>query len=154
MREHHVQATALQTQHEQMARNDHTMLASVNHGRPAVAATARPGMFKGEGVVAARGNVNSNRPTPNSNVHTDRPPNSRVDNIHSHSTDRPQTAVHQPSGQTSTNHADVNRPRTEQLNNQHPNNIHPNTQHSPQQPHENRPPEHEPHQGGQSGHGR
>src|SRR5215469_12009071 len=28
MNEHHVQATSLQTQHEQMARNDHTMLAS------------------------------------------------------------------------------------------------------------------------------
>ena len=158
MREHHIQATPLQTQHEQMARNDHTMLASSNHGRPAVAATARPGEFKGEGVVAARStSVNSNRPTPNSNVHSDRPPNSRADNVHSYSTGRPQTAMRQESGQTSTNHSNANRPRTEQLNGQHTNNsVHPkyDSPHAPQQPHESKPPAHESHQGGHSGRGR
>src|SRR5271169_6104337 len=50
MHEQHVEPTGLQTQHEQMARNDHTLLASVDHGQPAVAATSKPGVFKGEGV--------------------------------------------------------------------------------------------------------
>ncbi len=52
--EQHLPARSMQVQHEQAARNDHTMLASVNHGRPAVAATARPGEFHGNGAVAAR----------------------------------------------------------------------------------------------------
>jgi len=54
MREHHMAATNTQTQHEQMARQDHGMLATVNHGRPAIAATAKPAAFHGTGVVAAR----------------------------------------------------------------------------------------------------
>src|SRR5208282_1773639 len=52
--EKHTPATSLQTQHEQAARNDKSMLASANHGQPAVAATAKPGVFHGAGVVAAR----------------------------------------------------------------------------------------------------
>jgi hypothetical protein len=52
-REPHVAPTALQTQHERAASMNREMLASANHGQPAVAATARPGVFKGEGVVAA-----------------------------------------------------------------------------------------------------
>jgi WXXGXW repeat (2 copies) len=157
MREHHFQATSLQTQHEQMARNDHTMLASVNHGRPAVAATARPAVFKGEGVVAARtANVNNNRPTPNSNGHMDRPPNSRTDNINNHPVDRRQTAVHQENTQTNTNRSNANKPRTEQSNGQRTNNVRPNSNatQAPQPQHENRPPEHESHEGGHSGRGR
>jgi hypothetical protein len=54
-REQHVQPTAEQSQHEQAARGNRAQLASENHGQPAVAATARPGAFTGEGVVRARG---------------------------------------------------------------------------------------------------
>ncbi len=39
----HFDATPTQAQQEQAARNDRAQLASVNHGRPAVAATPRPG---------------------------------------------------------------------------------------------------------------
>jgi hypothetical protein len=53
--EHHVAPSAVQVQHEAAARADHNQFASVNHGHPVVAATARPGEFKGSGVVAARG---------------------------------------------------------------------------------------------------
>jgi hypothetical protein len=52
--EQHVQPTAMQTQHQQMASTNKDLLASQNHGQPAVAATAKPAEFKGNGVVAAR----------------------------------------------------------------------------------------------------
>jgi hypothetical protein len=53
-REPHVAATPSQTQHEQTASTNKTLLASVNHGNPAVAATSKPGEFTGKGVVPAK----------------------------------------------------------------------------------------------------
>jgi hypothetical protein len=53
-REPHSPATGLQAQHENAAAGNHALLASVNHGRPAVAATSRAGAFSGQGIVAAR----------------------------------------------------------------------------------------------------
>ena len=50
----HVAATSAQTEHERAASQDRSLLASENHGRPPIAATAKPGAFKGAGVVAAR----------------------------------------------------------------------------------------------------
>jgi hypothetical protein len=52
--EQHIGPVAAQTQHEEAARNDPQQRASVNQGRPPVAATARPGELKGEGAVPAR----------------------------------------------------------------------------------------------------
>ena len=52
--ERHVAPTPLQTQHEQTASTNKTLLASVNHGNPAIAATAKPGEFTGKGVVPAK----------------------------------------------------------------------------------------------------
>ena len=52
--EHHTGPTATQEQHVTAARGDRNQFASVNHGRPAVAATAKPGEFKGAGVVPAK----------------------------------------------------------------------------------------------------
>jgi hypothetical protein len=46
-REPHVQPTALQIQHVQAAQQNHALLASVNHGRPAITATPRPAAFGG-----------------------------------------------------------------------------------------------------------
>ncbi len=54
-REQHVAPTAEQTSHAEAARADPAFRASVNHGRPAVAATARPGQFAGQGVAQAKG---------------------------------------------------------------------------------------------------
>jgi hypothetical protein len=51
--EPHVQPTAVQTQHQQTASTNRGLLASENHGHPAIAATARPNEFSGKGVVAA-----------------------------------------------------------------------------------------------------
>lgn len=53
--ERHVEATHPQMEHEQSARGNRESLASVNHGRPAVAATARPGDFHGHDAAPARG---------------------------------------------------------------------------------------------------
>jgi len=52
--EQHVAATPAQTQHQKMASTNKALLASENHGQPAIAATAKPGEFTGKGVVAAR----------------------------------------------------------------------------------------------------
>lgn len=52
--EHHVAPVAAQTQHMQMARSNPQLRASVNQGRPQIAATARANQFSGNGAVAAR----------------------------------------------------------------------------------------------------
>jgi hypothetical protein len=49
----HIAAIAAQTQHIQEARANRDLRASVNNGRPSIAATARPGDFHGN-IVAAR----------------------------------------------------------------------------------------------------
>ena len=51
--EQHVPPTALQAQHQQVASTNRAQFASVNHGRPGVAASPRPGAMSGRGVVAA-----------------------------------------------------------------------------------------------------
>jgi hypothetical protein len=52
--EQHVTATPAQSQHQETASTNKALLASENHGQPAIAATAKPGEFSGKGVVAAR----------------------------------------------------------------------------------------------------
>jgi hypothetical protein len=52
-RERHIPAVGAQTQHMQAARSNPEMRASANRGRPPIAATARPGVFR-EGAVAAK----------------------------------------------------------------------------------------------------
>jgi WXXGXW repeat (2 copies) len=53
-RERHTPALAAQMQHEHAAMENRQNFAVVNHGRPAVAATARPADFSSHSVVAAR----------------------------------------------------------------------------------------------------
>ena len=53
-RERHTQPVTSQQQQIAMASHDRALLASVNHGAPAIAATQRPGHFSGPGVVRAR----------------------------------------------------------------------------------------------------
>jgi len=52
-RDRHIAPVQAQTEHVQAARSDPQLRASVNQGRPAIAATEKPGDFKGH-VVAAR----------------------------------------------------------------------------------------------------
>jgi WXXGXW repeat (2 copies) len=72
--ERHIGVTAMQRQHEQMARSDTSLRASVNGGRPAIAATPRPATFTGRGVVAARGASPAPRAPAAAMNRTDRPP--------------------------------------------------------------------------------
>ncbi len=52
--DHHVAFTSMQREHEHAAFGNHDLRASVNGGKPRIAATERPGVFSGKGVVAAR----------------------------------------------------------------------------------------------------
>jgi WXXGXW repeat (2 copies) len=52
--EAHRPPTSAQTENMHAASSNREFLYSANHGRPAVAATAKPGEFTGKGVVAAR----------------------------------------------------------------------------------------------------
>ncbi len=53
-REKHIAPTSVQRQHAQAAIGNREQRASVNQGRPPIAATDRPGQFKGAAVVPAR----------------------------------------------------------------------------------------------------
>jgi len=83
-RERHIAPVSVQNQHTQEAHGNRELRASVNQGRPPIAATQRPGSFRGSAVVPAReaggryeppanrrGNNNAARPDNNPN----RPPN-------------------------------------------------------------------------------
>lgn len=52
-RERHIPLAAAQNEHIQMARSNRQLRASVNQGRPEVAATPRAGAFRDRGVVSA-----------------------------------------------------------------------------------------------------
>src|SRR5579864_3924463 len=53
-REKHTAPLAAQTQHEHAASQNRQNFASENHGKPAIAATAKPGDFSAHSAVAAR----------------------------------------------------------------------------------------------------
>ncbi len=53
-REQHTAPLAAQTEHEHAASQNKQLFASENHGRPAIAATGRPGEFSGHDVVKAK----------------------------------------------------------------------------------------------------
>ena len=53
-REKHIPAVAAQTQHAQDARTNPQQRASVNHGKPAVAATPKPGAFSDRAAAPAK----------------------------------------------------------------------------------------------------
>ena len=54
LRERHFPPTPVQTQHLQAASTNRQLYESVNHGKPPIAATAKPAEFRGHGVVAAK----------------------------------------------------------------------------------------------------
>jgi WXXGXW repeat (2 copies) len=53
-RERHTEALSSQVEHERAASQNRALFASENHGRPTVAATARPGEFSGRSVNVER----------------------------------------------------------------------------------------------------
>jgi len=52
--ERHIPPTAEQAQHQHAASTNRVLLASANHGKPPIAATPKPGVFSGGGVVPAK----------------------------------------------------------------------------------------------------
>ena len=72
--ERHIGLTAVQRTHEQRARGEEALRASVNGGRPAIAATPKPAAFSGRGVVAAHGADTVGRAPAATMSRTDRPP--------------------------------------------------------------------------------
>jgi hypothetical protein len=52
--ERHTEALSAQSEHEHAASQNRELFARENHGRPAIAATGRPGEFSGHDVVRAR----------------------------------------------------------------------------------------------------
>ncbi len=70
--ERHIPPVAAQTQHMQAARANPELRASVNHGKPPIAATPRPGAFQDRAVVPAKeagGRPENNVPRPGNAVH-------------------------------------------------------------------------------------
>lgn len=60
--EHHLPPIAAQVQHVQSASRNRQLFESVNHGKPAIAATARPGEFSGHDVARAKSAGESYKP--------------------------------------------------------------------------------------------
>lgn len=63
-RDPHVAATRDQMLQQRLAQSHRTSFAAQNHGQPAVAATPRPGVFNGAGVIHARGEPPAGQPSP------------------------------------------------------------------------------------------
>jgi hypothetical protein len=84
----HLPPAAAQTQHIQAARSNPEFRASANHGKPPVAATAKPGEFTGHDVVPAREAGAPYNPPTNRGAAAPRAENG------GHSTAPPATAVH------------------------------------------------------------
>jgi hypothetical protein len=125
--EQHTGATSLQTQHEHTASTNRALLASENHGKPAIAATTKPGEFTGHGVVAAKAathtvspNGGINHPNNAAQLKTDRPPSANKGNAGTTSS----SAAH-----LNNSAVNGNRPKTATVNSNHPNNATVNNSH-------------------------
>jgi hypothetical protein len=84
-RERHIAPVAAQTEHFQAARSAPELRASANRGRPPVAATPRPGEFRGGSVIAAKEagapyNPDRNQRAGQPDRQPSRPDNARSDN--------------------------------------------------------------------------
>jgi hypothetical protein len=88
--EAHRPATPMQTQQQQTAKSNREFHVSINRGKPPIAATPKPGVFSGPGVVAAREAASPNaqprqeaapnmpeRPNPNASKPPDNKPPAR-----------------------------------------------------------------------------
>jgi hypothetical protein len=81
-RDRHIAAVAAQTAHIQQARADRELRASVNQGRPPIAATGRAGEFSGHDVIAAREAGGEYHPPAERGGGAPRGDNARPENAH------------------------------------------------------------------------
>ncbi len=143
-RERHVQRTSLQTQQEQAASRNTALRASENHGRPPIAATAKPGDFRSN-VVPAREAIRPSANGGNANRAATRPvqPNNRNEARPSNVNPNPprNRNVTPPENRNVNPPNNTNRNRPENRNVTPPNNMNrnrPNTENQPHnQPHNN-----------------
>ncbi len=134
-RANHIPPVAAQTEHAQTARSNPQLRASVNKGKPPIAATPKPAAFQGSGVVSAKQsggpytpppNRASNQPKANKQTQAARPQNNNVprppeNNAQAAQTrPNPQTSTPQ-NNQTARQQNDVPRPSTAV----HPNELPP-----------------------------
>jgi hypothetical protein len=100
-RERHIAPVAAQTQHADSARANPELRASANHGKPPIAATAKPGAFKDSGAVAARegGAVHA---APAASANNNARPNAE--------TPRPSTETARPAAETTRPTTETTRP--------------------------------------------
>ena len=106
--EHHFEPRREQIEHEHAARADRSQWASVNHGRPNIAASARPGDFHGHDVVPARAE-RGNRP--DTGHRSDRPANATSSNRNGNRNDRPTNAMNRDNGGARSNSTPFNSAR-------------------------------------------
>jgi len=141
-KEPHVQPTAVQTQHQQAASTNLAMLASVNHGQPSVAATPKPGVFKGAGVMAAR--PASSTPT---NTATNRNASTMNSTASTHNTTQTSPKTTQPAfGSQPSSASHTSPPQTQQHQTQPQPQQHQAQQQQQQQQHQAQPQhENKPH---------
>ena len=62
--ERHVAPSAVQTRHIQEASTNRRLFESANHGKPPIAATPKPNVFSGHGVVKAKAAARNYQPAP------------------------------------------------------------------------------------------
>lgn len=134
-REHHTAALASQTQHEHAASQNRENFASQNHGRPAIAATAKAGDFSRHSAVPARsaggeyhapamspkearantpashGNTNSGNGRSNEGFRPFTPP--AKNNAASNNGSNNRNNNNRPQGNTNTGSHNQNRPQTQ-----------------------------------------
>jgi hypothetical protein len=97
--EHHIAFTAVQQRQQRMAFANRSLRADYNHGRPAIAATARAGVFRGNGVVGARAAGGPMRTASMRSIRSDRPPGASGQNHASRPTGHA-TAMHRQAPRT------------------------------------------------------
>jgi hypothetical protein len=107
--ERHFAPTSMQREHEHSAGSNRELRASENHGRPPIAATARPGEFKGREAVGAKEHSRNDSPR-GGNPHVNNAAESRkMDRPPSHGGNAEHTAPHV----NNSNNAPRNQPHTE-----------------------------------------
>jgi hypothetical protein len=110
-RQRHIAPVAEQAQHVDSARGNSELRASANHGKPPIAATAKPGAFKDSGAVAAReGGAVHTAPaaSANNNARPNADPPRPTTEMN-----RPTTETNRPAAETARPGAENTRPTTE-----------------------------------------
>jgi hypothetical protein len=103
-RQRHIAPVAAQTQHVESARANPELRASANHGKPPIAATAKPGAFKDGGAVAAK---------EGGTVHTAPAASANNNARPAAETSRPTAEANRPANEASRPAAETTRPAAE-----------------------------------------